>query len=460
MQALLSLDQSPPLAAPLRFFLTAPCFGALAGLLVLVAGPEVFASRWMPASLAATHLLTLGFMLSCMLGALIQVLPVVAGANLAQPLRVARLVHVLLSLGSVLLALAFLTHKTLLFSAAGLALLLGIGYFLGAAGRALLGIASTSPTISGLKLAWLGLLVTVVLGLALAGSLAGLWPLPWPGVTDLHAGWGLAGWSGILLAAMAYVVVPMFQLTPGYPARESRYGPPVVFALLGLWTVIIAFSMNEAVRLAEAGLAVLGMFFAGRTIRLQRQRRRPRRDALAAYWQSGMACAALAGLMLLVAAIVPEWASARAWPLVFGILLIVGGFMNFIIGMLYKIIPFLSWLHLQQAGAGPALAMGKLLPDAPALRQWQVQQLALALLLLAALWPEWLARPAGGMLVLAQAMLFYNLAGALRRYRQQRQAIGAKPGNAAGSTPDSAAASTPGAAPATQTVTPAGGISA
>jgi hypothetical protein len=173
-----------------------------------------------------------------------------------------------------------------------------------------------------------------------------------------------------------------------------------------------------------------------------------------------MACAALACLMLLAAAVVPEWASARAWPLVFGILLIVGGFMNFIIGMLYKIIPFLSWLHLQQAGAGPALAMGKLLPDAPALRQWQVQQLALALLLLAALWPEWLARPAGGLLVLAQAMLFYNLAGALRRYRQQRQAIGGKPGDAAGSTPDSAAGSTPGAAPATQTGTPAGGISA
>ncbi len=427
MQALLSLDQSPPLAAPLRFFLTAPVFGVLAGLLLLVDGADLFASRWMPSALAATHLLTLGFMLSCMLGALIQVFPVVAGANLAHPLRVARLVHLLLSLGTLLLAFAFLGHSTLLFSAAGLALLLGIGYFLWVAGQALLGIASTSPTISGLKLAWLGLLLTAALGLALAGSLAGLWALPWPGVTDLHAGWGLAGWSGVLLAAMAYVVVPMFQLTPGYPARESRYGPLAVFVLLGAWTVSSAFSRPGLVVLAEAGLALLGLLFAWRTIRLQRQRRRPRRDALAAYWQSGMAGAALACLMLLLALAVPEWASARPWSLLFGILLIVGGFMNFIIGMLYKIIPFLSWLHLQQAGAGPALAMGKLLPDAPALRQWQVQQLALALLLLAALWPQWFARPAGGLLMLAQGMLFYNLLGAVRRYRAQQRELAASP---------------------------------
>ena len=36
MQALLSYDQSPPIAAPFRFFLTAPVFAILAG--VLTAG--------------------------------------------------------------------------------------------------------------------------------------------------------------------------------------------------------------------------------------------------------------------------------------------------------------------------------------------------------------------------------------------------------------------------------------
>ena len=48
MQALMSFESAPPFAAPLRFFLTAPLFGALAGLLVLIEGADLFASRWLP----------------------------------------------------------------------------------------------------------------------------------------------------------------------------------------------------------------------------------------------------------------------------------------------------------------------------------------------------------------------------------------------------------------------------
>ena len=93
MQALLSYDQSPPIAAPFRFFLTAPVFGILAGLLLLWEGPDMLAARWTPGVLALTHLMTIGFMLQVMLGALIQILPVVAGANLTQPIRLAAAVH-------------------------------------------------------------------------------------------------------------------------------------------------------------------------------------------------------------------------------------------------------------------------------------------------------------------------------------------------------------------------------
>ena len=58
MQALLSFEQSPPISAPLRFFLTAPLFGMLAGALLLWGGPDLLASRWTPGALALTHLIT------------------------------------------------------------------------------------------------------------------------------------------------------------------------------------------------------------------------------------------------------------------------------------------------------------------------------------------------------------------------------------------------------------------
>ena len=63
MQALLSFDDGPPISAPLRFFVTAPVFAMAAGLLLLWAGPDLYASRWTPTALAFTHLITVGFMM-------------------------------------------------------------------------------------------------------------------------------------------------------------------------------------------------------------------------------------------------------------------------------------------------------------------------------------------------------------------------------------------------------------
>src|SRR5574340_1380557 len=88
LQAGLSFDQAPPFSLPLRFFLTAPLF-LLAAAGLVVQAPEALASRWTPQALALTHALTLGFLAMVMLGALTQMLPVVAGSKLPAPRRVA-----------------------------------------------------------------------------------------------------------------------------------------------------------------------------------------------------------------------------------------------------------------------------------------------------------------------------------------------------------------------------------
>jgi hypothetical protein len=96
----LSLEQAPPFNVPLRFFLTAPWFLVLAALTDCCGkGPDIFASRWLPAALALTHLLTLGFMAQVMLGALLQMLPVVVGVVVPRPRLTAALIHIPLTLG-------------------------------------------------------------------------------------------------------------------------------------------------------------------------------------------------------------------------------------------------------------------------------------------------------------------------------------------------------------------------
>src|SRR5574340_1841803 len=94
MAASLSFDQAPPVSGPARFFLTAPLFGIAAGFLLALNDGGLFDSRWQPAALALTHLMTLGFMLLTLCGALLQILPVASGANVWRPRVVAWIVHV------------------------------------------------------------------------------------------------------------------------------------------------------------------------------------------------------------------------------------------------------------------------------------------------------------------------------------------------------------------------------
>lgn len=377
----LAYDDTPPFSAPLRFFLTAPLFGLAAGVVLLMQG-DALGSRWTPAALAVVHLLTTGLMLQVMTGALMQILPVVAGAPLPAALRVAGLSHLGLSAGAIALSwgLGRSEPQAMLTGAA----LLGAGLlvFLVAA---LLGLrrapraASLSRTPRDLRLALAGLVVTAVLGmlLTLVLALGVALPLPLPALVDLHVGWGWMGWGGALLAATSWVVVPMFQITPAYPSALTRFWVPAVGTTLMLWSVAQGFAAATL-----AGMAVLGalaLLFVFATLRLQARSRRSTPDASFLAFRDGMR-----SMMGGVAAVALAWFSdAALWPVLAGVLILHGGFVGVISAMLYKIVPFLAWLHLTQAGL-KAPNMKKLLPDRPVRRQLQLHRIALLALMLAA----------------------------------------------------------------------------
>ncbi len=228
---------------PLRFFLTAPLFGIAAAALLAWGGGEAIAGRWSPQVLAITHLLTLGFMAMIMIGALFQVFPVVLGVDLPWGRRLASLVHGALTLGTALLAAAFLLPALAWVMAIALALLsAALLLFLASAGVGLLRLRGRGGMRLAVGAALIGLLVTATLGALLgAGYGAGLDPVAASGLdrrwTDLHALWGLLGWVGLLVVAIAYEVVPMFQATPHYPPWMQRGLSLTLLASLTLWSL-------------------------------------------------------------------------------------------------------------------------------------------------------------------------------------------------------------------------------
>ncbi len=419
MQALLSYDQSPPIAAPFRFFLTAPVFGALAGLLLVWSGPNAFLSRWTPEALALVHLITVGFMLQVMLGALIQVLPVVAGANMARPLLVACLVHAAITLGGILLPLAFLTFRPALFVGASVCFISGGVLFVGASAWAMRGIPATGPTITGLKLAVAGLALTVAIGVAMSLGLAGWFNLPLVQLADIHMVWGFVVWGLGLLAAVAYVVVPMFQITPSYPDGLSKRFVPAAITLACLWTLLGSIGFETSTFATGLALAIAAAVFAGVTLSLQQRSKRSRLDTNQHCWRVAMVSILAAIALWLAASVFPVVAEWPGWPVFCGVLLMYGGFVSVINGMLYKIVPFLAWLHLQNRGQGVLLApnMKKIIDERAMQRQMLLHFTAGALLVLAVFRPEWASWPAGAAIVVSQAWLARNLWSGVQVFR-------------------------------------------
>lgn len=231
MAAMLSFDQAPPISVPVRFFLTAPLFGVAAGLLLAFEGASVFDSRWQPAALALTHLMTLGFMLLTLCGALLQILPVATGANVWRSHAVAWVGHVGLVAGTLLLVGGFLFAAPALFRVAGPLLGATLTVYAAAVGAALIQSPARGPTIVALRLAIVALLVTGGLGVALAAAFGWGLGLPLHVLTSAHAAWGLLGWTLGLVAGVSYLVVPMFQLTPPYHSGFARWWPPALVAL-------------------------------------------------------------------------------------------------------------------------------------------------------------------------------------------------------------------------------------
>lgn len=416
MAAMLSFEQAPPISVPFRFFLTAPLFGVAAGLYLVWLGAEAFSVRASFGALALTHFVTVGMLLQVMCGALLQLSPVAVGANVWRPGWTGGLLHLGLTAGGVCLVAGFALSQAAFFQVAAVLLGVSLTAFVIVMLIALLRTPARGPTVEALRIAIAGLAVTVVLGVTLASVFGWGLPAPIDRLLPMHAGWGIIGWGLVLVAGVSYLVVPMFQLTPAYPAGYARWLPRALFAGMVLWSLARAAGDGWAIAQQIFGLVVLvgGASYGVVTLRLQRRRRRKVADATLQFFRIAMASGLAAALVALAAAF--SSATLRdALEMAVGVLLLAGFFVSVVNGMLYKIVPFITWLHLQKRMPVPP-NMSQIIPERLTRRQLQVHLAALAVLLVAVMVPG-LAAVAGLVFALSCGFLGANLLRAVRRYR-------------------------------------------
>lgn len=430
----LTLEQAPPVSVPFRFFAVAPLFGIAAALLILTSGPELVVSRWTPSVLALTHLFTLGFMGFVMCGAMMQMLPVLGGAVVPHVLTVGAMVHILLLVGTISLTGGFLLNSSLLMVPAALLLAAGYGLFVAALLVALRQKHGVNRTIAAMRHALHALLVAVVLGVVLAAALSGLRiEIDLILLTNIHFSWGILGWVGLLVCGVAYQVVPMFQMTPHYPEWLTRSLVVGLFSGLLGWSVLAILAENiGGTPAALSTLVFVGGYgvFAAVTIRLQRQRRRRTKDVSGKFWLLGMVSVLAACVLWTIELAAGGAGVVPGLPLLVGVCLIPGFAVSVINGMLYRIVPFLIWFHLQhrQIASAPGVDfrvpnVKKIIPAGWMSWQFGFHLAALPLLALTAIWPDLFLYPAGATLAISFILLSRNLIASMMLYRRLSLAL-------------------------------------
>ena len=437
MQRALSLDQSPSLSLTLPLFANVPFFGLLAAILAIYSGPELFNSRWHPSTLALTHAWTLGIAGSAMLGALAHILAVACNVPIQVSRTRALLFWGLFSVGTLSLITGFISWQSWAYQLAAACLGIALGAYLLTVVRALWRsrrqvFRGAKEIVAPIRLALLGLLLTVSTGLAMLIALASEQAMP--NLLSLHMMMGLAAWAGLLLMAMSFQLVPIFQVTELYPAALVRWLPWVVAALLiaqwalaplpGTWLPLRDL-VTYLVFLAYALWAIVSW------ARIWK-RKRPTAGASTLFWYSSLSS-------LLASVALNFWTNSSAGSngdLALGVLLIMGTLGSVVCGMLYTIVPFLLWREAQEKVSVDAgnpehtRALLRLIPKTAqyipasiARGHWALHSLSIIIWTGAGLGIEAFARVAGPMLLLSFIVLSWALWTAWSRYRQSLSAM-------------------------------------
>ena len=407
----LSLDQAPPLKIPLRFFITSPIFGLLAGLFILGFVTSLQA-RSSLSVVVLTHLITLGFLAMTMLGALFQMLPVTAGVTIKYQQIIAPLVHGLLTIGLLLFAYGFYYYQSALMTVAMAVLLSAFLIFIVAIASTLKNAKNVTPTIK----AFIGALASLLVALLLAGYL--VLSHANTGFSEHHQAilythiiFSLLGWVAMLIIGVSYQVIPMFYVADSYPELYTKYAIKVMFILLIGLGFALVINNSALYLLFKVFIALMLADYAITTIGLLLKRKRKIVDTTTYYWYFAM----LMLLTSIVVSVANEWLNISQLNTLVVVVFIYGFAMSVITGMMYKIVPFLVWFHLTNEGYMNMPTMNELIGKKLTTIQFILHVLTL-LSMVAFVFNSSFQMAAGLLMVSSNALLLINLAKGSRIY--------------------------------------------
>ena len=428
---------------PLAFMLTG-ITAFLAAIALIFLRPEVLTTyHYNQYVVAITHLVVLGWIGSVVMGAMYQLVPVALETKLFSQ-RLAGIQFALHLVGFCGMVWMFWTWNMKQVGHFGSIFAAGVLLFIYNLFRTLLRVPrwNVVATAVASTLFWLALTVSVGLMVVagkcsydlvdagapttwqtpLIGAVAGIgrWAARFDqmGVMHAHAHIGVVGVFLMLIIGVSYRLVPMFTLSEVQKPRRAMASVLLLNAgLLGAFCAIVARSQ---IKIFFSGVAVLGLVLYGCELRaILLARKRKGIDWAVKSFFTGLFCLTFLSPLALV----------LSWPGLplnnftgqlenaYGLAALLGLISFAIVGMLYKILPFLVWYHSYSRKIGTARV-----PSLADLYSTRVQvasfcfQLAglLGAILAILVQNTWLVRAAAFLLAVGVLLLLWNVARMLQ----------------------------------------------
>jgi hypothetical protein len=360
---------APSVTLPLRFMVTG-LLALLTGMALLLLRPEMLATyHYNQYVIATTHLFVLGWICTIVMGAMYQLVPVALETKLYSE-KLAAVQFLFHLVGFTGMVWMFWTWNMKQVGHFGAVLTVGVGLFVYNIARTLLRVPRWNVVATGVAsaLGWLTLAVcaglTIAIGKCTYEATSALAPgnpfgavlhglksvaaftarFDQIGAMHAHAHLGALGMFIMLIVGISYKLVPMFTLSDLQNRRRAAASLALLnVGLLGSFvTILLRHRLKFAFALVVvAGLACYGIEIAA----ILRARKRRTLDWGLKYFLTAI------GLLapLSVLALVLSWSGLPLTALTgqlenaYGFMGLLGVVSFAIIGMFYKIIPFLVW---------------------------------------------------------------------------------------------------------------------
>lgn len=404
----LSLDQAPPLSVPFRFFVTAPFFGMLIGVIFLLFPFDVIQNRYSDIAIGLVHLFTLGILSMIIFGAMQQMMPVLAGAVIKKPILFANVVHTTLTLGTLLFSASFIFDIGYLLHAAVALLAISFLTFFIVAIKLLIKVQFLTSTVKAMKLFSFAGLITALLGIfiAVAHMQDDIGQYHYAFVNS-HLAFGLLGFAVLLIMGVSFQVIPMFYVAKDFPKQLQNRMPLVIFALIFILSGF--FFLDSSIFVVKLILALLLISFCLYGIDSLNNRKRPVFDVTLWYWKLSLYMFIISMLNWLF---VPQDSSYLV-AILFGF----GFLYSLLQGMVYKIIPFLSWFHLSSKGYFSIPNIRDMIGEDLIKLHFFIYIASLGFFIITPFLSEIFIYIAASFFILSNAMFFFNCILAFRKYK-------------------------------------------